>query len=122
LVNGAALASDAIAVATALARRAELTAVLTDMRCLRSILVSCPDWTRRQYASRGTVVTGAPLARRLFFMGGKLFRHAIALIRTGKAPPRKTQGFYITTILEPPQLEGVPLKCDQGGRSRTGML
>jgi hypothetical protein len=43
-------------------------------------LMSCPDWTRPQYGSRGNVVTAPPFARRPFFKGGKLFRHAIALI------------------------------------------
>jgi hypothetical protein len=42
--------------------------------------MSCPDWTRPQYGSRGTVVTAQPFARRPFFKGGKLSRHAIALI------------------------------------------
>src|ERR1700676_5173093 len=34
--------------------------------CLRSILMSCPDWTRLQYGSRGSVVTAPPFARSPF--------------------------------------------------------
>jgi hypothetical protein len=60
-VSGAPVANDAIAVAIALARTAELTTVFTDIRCLRSIFDVVPRLARPQYGSRGTVVT-APLS------------------------------------------------------------
>ncbi|MBN9057441.1 MAG: LysR family transcriptional regulator, partial [Rhizobiales bacterium] len=58
VLSGAALASEASAVAMALARRAELTADLTDMGILRLELQSCP-WSRTQslYAGRRPAVT-----------------------------------------------------------------
>ena len=46
MVSGAALATDASAVAMALARMAELTTIFTDIRYLPMGLRSCPDWTR----------------------------------------------------------------------------
>jgi hypothetical protein len=87
-VSGAAAATDAIAVATALARRAEVKTVLADIRCLRSILGRARIGHDRNTDHEGCCYS-ANVHENVFSTAVKSPRHVIALIRSRRYLERR---------------------------------
>src|SRR5580704_644484 len=107
LVSGPALATDAIAVAIALARRAELTTVFTDMRFLRMGSKVVP----------GLDTTAIRITREICYTVAIRADHSLSerfCSVSGNVPPSKTHMLSITLALESGTTRGSSSQVQSG--------